>query len=225
MEGFNKLKRSRFLRRWWKAVNDDAKKILTRASGTAILYLVFQVFLYRKNGVGFWGVRELTIVEIAWAVFFIITGWLVVSMVSAFVRVRKADKDAGQWIGSKFLFHQPINVFTTQVGPENHEEVIWFPVIVAEPKTLITGRVETDGGLAQTSVVSPYGYLKNGVLGSGEKFNVRINEKREAGLQVFCPNTQSDPTRVEVSIFSWEWDSANLNPEAFNIEETRNSNP
>ena len=118
------------MRLWWKGVNDDAEAIVKRVAGTGVLFVIVRLALYWKSGEPPWGRVVLTVPEIAWVVFFIIIGWMLVSMASAAVRVNRNEKSTGYWEKNKRIYFESQHVFTRQEFFWNERSKICFVIVL-----------------------------------------------------------------------------------------------
>ncbi len=80
--------------------------------------------------------------------------WVALNAIIALFKVPIEENRKGQWFGNRFVYHSPLQVFTTLVSPKDDWKSFTFKVKDSEPSTFVQFQIAYDGGTA-TARITP----------------------------------------------------------------------
>lgn len=145
-------------------------------------------------------------VLVSWAAFqalvYTFPFFLLANLVTSMIAAGDQIKQHGTWFGKRFVFHEPLHVYTTEFGSDDDKTHRSFEIDSAEPNSFVQFHLEHYGGQGIASIGPPgmplhgFGTAREVLYGS------RINSRRAAALSFRSPKG-SDPTIVRVYVVSW----------------------
>lgn len=175
----------------------DQAAVLRLISYPAFLWLVFLAG----------GFRLLTDEAlISWAAFqalvYTFPLFILVNLVTSIFGTSDEIRKRGTWFGRRFVFHEPLRVYTTEFGPSDDNTTRRFQIDSAEPNSFVEFHLEHYGRLGVASVGPPGMPLHGFGVTRETRFGSRIDATRSTSLYFNCPK-DSDPTIVRVYVISW----------------------
>jgi len=133
--------------------------------------------------------------------------FFVLNLVFAVFRVRKKERELGEWFGPRFVYHQPRRLATALVDESDNGKPLRFGVDDAEDGALVSYAIETDrtDSRAKVELAWPGGQrpMDFGVPMNLPKGSFRLPESREMSLLAYV-DPQSTVTTVRVFMTGWE---------------------
>lgn len=133
--------------------------------------------------------------------------FFLLNLVFAAFRVRRQEHDQGNWFGTRFIYHEPVRLFTALVDERDNGKVLKFPLADAEDGTLVSYVIETDrsDNRIRVELAWPRGQraIDFGVPMNLPRGSFRLPKSREMSLLTHV-EPQSTVTTVRVFMTGWE---------------------
>jgi hypothetical protein len=135
--------------------------------------------------------------------------FFMLNLVFALFRVRKNEKELGEWYGSRFVYHEPRRLLTVMVDENDNDKHWSFGVEDAEGGSLVSYFIETDrtDNRAKVELAWPGGQRMISLGNRGPmnlpKGSFRLPESRRMSLLTHI-EPQSTATTVRVFMTGWE---------------------
>lgn len=138
------------------------------------------------------------------ALWYALPVFLLWNLIAAIFGAKKAIANKGQWIGSRFVFVTPVLVCTSVFDPKDDGKHIQLTVNDAEPNTIVSFKMEYDGGTGVAAIGVHFDLPIHGFgVQRPKTYKARIDNKRRSELRIKIPK-DSDQTIVRVYAISWE---------------------
>jgi hypothetical protein len=126
-------------------------------------------------------------------------------------RVIASERLLGTWHGDRFIYHKPVQVFTTQWSPSDNGRPKEFKISDVEPGAVVDYKIEIDGPANRLNCIVLGAYMfspLDGILPLARfALEGRVKLGKGRRLTLLChslPNTV--PAIVRVSILGWAVD-------------------
>jgi hypothetical protein len=136
-----------------------------------------------------------------------LVAFFALNMLFSVFRVRKSERDEGQWTGTRFVYHEPVRLFTALVDERDNGVVRRFDVVGPEDDAFVSYVIETDRSdrRAKVELAWPSGHrpMETGVPMNLPKGGFRLPTSRQMALLTHV-EPASTVTTVRVYMTHWE---------------------
>jgi len=137
------------------------------------------------------------------AVFYAIPLFLFINFLTALISASGEIKKRGFWCVNKFIFHEPLHIYTTEFSPKDNGTNCTFKVKDVEPNCFVQFKLEHEGGIGVASIGPPIQLSQQLEAARSIKYGSRISSKQTASVWFQCP-ANSNPTIIRIYVISWE---------------------
>ena len=136
----------RYLRLWIRdAIAETAAPLTdTNARLNFIAVLVLVYFLAPKRSSDTKILTVISNLQALETLLYSIPIFFAFNLIFSAFRVRKSERELGEWFGPRFIYHQPKRVFTVLVDERDNGNPFRFSVDDAEDGALVSYAIETD---------------------------------------------------------------------------------
>jgi hypothetical protein len=134
--------------------------------------------------------------------------WILANGIFAALRSSRTHRSSGEWVGRRFVYHEPVLAFSRLALPAENNRIFKFNFKDAEPGCLINYKVHLDGSPSRISVIvmahpNQWQEFKSHDELTYSGGNLSTNHKRDMYLRYFLA-AQSDPFQIRIYVTGWE---------------------
>lgn len=199
----------RYARQWVRDAVAETIAPLTDTNARLNYIGVFVVLLLLspRRGADKQMASLLTTLEVVETALYSIPVFFLLNFVFALFRVRKKERELGEWFGPRFVYHEPRRLITALVDEQNNHKPLRFSIDDAEHGALVSYVIETDrtDTRVKAELAWPGGQrpMDFGVPMNLPRGSFRLPKSREMSL---LTNVEPESTLSTVRVFMTNWE-------------------